>query len=617
MKVERDCRRCNKSLPIEDFSRRQCRSNVTKVHRECNVCFSSRQTTRLYDPVPDTPNEELVVKTCTYEQLSHMASVTFREAAIDEVVVYQHWVVDCSEEYMEALTSWEESENPRLCFKKWVDDVVRTEVEAGSGLYWELRTWGRLAYRPNEFGATMRCVSRQDKAQVNYWVAEIESWRYGAGEPNQLKSSKDFIERPENRAKGFELILYEKTDDFEAFSFLTPFWRYVSTVKEVLTDSTSKTNDLQFEMFALIGNLGGFGVPLCYMFYLKKTSVDESTPNGYQARGCRKGLLYEWMCKLREKGLRLAFFITDKDACQIEAAQRSIPEMHVQLCLKHCLDAIERRMVAVDRGTNPYDPPAAHNIFPFIDPTWGPSVGDIVRGSICPSEHRPNWVKLAEREPAARGYYVTDVSTWMCFCPAFVSAKYLICKHLVLGYTTGVSAEVPVYLQTYKRFEPSFYVFQSSENFFSTQTMRPESDPWYEQPAYVEHGMPEDIGIGGIDLNENPIKMIHADDPETKDGGADENVAAIAGFLAEVNVSGDDDSAGEAASRGRHTSVLQSLGWKSARIRVWVRSPTGKNDREKCWLGLIIREFGYVVYVDEFYPLIKIVNGKAERPAWV
>ncbi|KAL3697236.1 hypothetical protein R1sor_011312 [Riccia sorocarpa] len=86
---------------------RQRRSNVTKVHRECNVCFSSRQTTRLYEPVPDAPNEELVVKTCTYEQLSHMASVAFREAAIDEVVVYQHWVVDCSEEYMEALTSWE------------------------------------------------------------------------------------------------------------------------------------------------------------------------------------------------------------------------------------------------------------------------------------------------------------------------------------------------------------------------------------------------------------------------------------------------------------------------------------------------------------------------------
>ncbi|KAL3679518.1 hypothetical protein R1sor_022474 [Riccia sorocarpa] len=185
---------------------------------------------------------------------------------------------------------------------------------------------------------------------------------------------------------------------------------------------------------------------------------------------------------------------------------------------------------------------------------------------------RRQWIKLAEREPAARGYYVTDVSAWTCSCPAFVSSKYLLCKHLVLGYTTGVSAEIPVYLQTYQRFEPSFYVFQSSEDFFSKQTMRPESDPWYEQPAYVEHGMPEDIGIGGIDLNEDPIEMIPADDPKTEDGGADENVAAIAGLLAEVNVSGDDDSVGEAAPvedihRRERTckSILEKLRYASSR----------------------------------------------------
>ncbi|KAL3697833.1 hypothetical protein R1sor_011909 [Riccia sorocarpa] len=89
--------------------------------------------------------------------------------------------------------------------------------------------------------------------------------------------------------------------------------------------------------------------------------------------------------------------------------------------------------------------------------------------------------------------------------------------------------------------------------------MRSESDPWYEQPAFVEHGMPEDIGRGRIDLNEDPIEMIPADDPETEDHGADDivvgDVAAIAGLLAKVNVSGEDDeSGGEAASRGRHSA---------------------------------------------------------------
>ncbi|KAL3696852.1 hypothetical protein R1sor_010928 [Riccia sorocarpa] len=147
------------------------------------------------------------------------------------------------------------------------------------------------------------------------------------------------------------MILYEDNDEFQAISFLIPLKRHVSSVKEVLTDSTFKTNDMRFEMFALIGNLDCFGVPLCYMFYLKKSS---------------------------RRVYALHFFITDKDAGQIEDAQRSMPEMLVQLSLKHCLDAVERRMVAIEKGTNPYDGSAAHDIFLFIDSAWGPSVGDIV-----------------------------------------------------------------------------------------------------------------------------------------------------------------------------------------------------------------------------------------------
>ncbi|KAL3679521.1 hypothetical protein R1sor_022477 [Riccia sorocarpa] len=374
-----------------------------------------------------------------------MASVAFREAAIDEVAVYQHWAVDCSEEYMEALTSWEGSENPRNCFKEWVEQVVRPEVEAGSGLYWELRTWGRSAYRRNEFGATIRCVSRQDRVCVNRPNSAgnsrssekrraIEHFRCQGElcitldtetpicsvtcihlEDHERPSWKDskfprealeFLNRVAEAgmrtvdvyrllrfarshrplahhqgteagetAKGFELILYEETTIFEAISFLTPFWRYVSTVKEVLTDSTFKTNDMRFEMFALIGNLGGFGVPLCYMFYLKKTSVDESTPNVTSAR-LPQGPVVRLDVQVEREGFTPCFF----HHRQGRMPNRGCAEVHPgdarAVGLKHCLDAIERRMVAVDRGTNPYDPPAAHNIFPVYRPYLGPVRGD-------------------------------------------------------------------------------------------------------------------------------------------------------------------------------------------------------------------------------------------------
>ncbi|KAL3675380.1 hypothetical protein R1sor_025328 [Riccia sorocarpa] len=156
-----------RSIGIEEFSRRQRRSNVTKVHRECNRCFSSRQTTRLYEPVPSHADVELIAATCKYEELSHIASIAFRDTAIADRPVYQHWAVDCSEEFLTEVSTWEAHENSRELFKKWAEDVVRVEVETGSGLYWELRTWERSATRPNEFVATMRCVCRQDRVSVN------------------------------------------------------------------------------------------------------------------------------------------------------------------------------------------------------------------------------------------------------------------------------------------------------------------------------------------------------------------------------------------------------------------------------------------------------------------
>ncbi|KAL3683826.1 hypothetical protein R1sor_001848 [Riccia sorocarpa] len=143
MEVDRYCGRCQRSIGIDEFSRRQRRSNVTKVHRECNCCFSSRQTTRLYEPVPAHPDVDLIATTCKYDELSHIMSVAFCDAATVDMQVYQHWAVDCSEKFITVLSTWEDHENSRELFKTLVEDVVRLEVEAGSGLYWEMRMWER------------------------------------------------------------------------------------------------------------------------------------------------------------------------------------------------------------------------------------------------------------------------------------------------------------------------------------------------------------------------------------------------------------------------------------------------------------------------------------------
>ncbi|KAL3681632.1 hypothetical protein R1sor_024588 [Riccia sorocarpa] len=739
MEVERYCQRCQRSIGIEEFSRRQRRSNVTKAEDVLRIEVETGSglywELRTWERSATRPNEFVATLRCACRQ--DRVSVNRQNSAANPRASEKRRSIQrfrCQGEFHVTLDT-----ATALCSLTCIhlEDHDRPSWMENKFLLAALEFLDNVAevgMRTADVYRLLRLQHHIDpekitRAQVNYWVAEIESWRYGAGEPDQMKSSKDFIDRPENTAKGFEMLLYEGNDDFQAISFLTPFRRYVSTVKEVLTDSTFKTNDMRFEMLALIGNLSGFGVSLCYMFYLKKTIVDEATPSVTQPRGCRKGLLYDWMCKLREKGLRPAFFITDKDVGQIEAAQRAIPEMHVQLCLKHCLDAIERRMVALDKSTNPYEPSTTNIVFPFIDATWGPSVGDIVTGSICPPEYRasvknfvaqhfnmhplipdlsgterpatelhelavyeaytfcherglhrfwaylwnewyspdmwklfsrsakpllcmsrttnlveahwrkikhdylnalnrprldrlvyllaknvvgdvkislkqfqkgrefPTWwvkfrkrlVDLAERDPSDRSYYVTDVSAWSCSCSAFVSVKYLVCKHLVLGYKEQVSTEVPVFLQTYRRFEPPFYVFQSEEEFFSMQTMRSESDPWYNHPPFAEHGLPEDPandlpedhGVGNFDVNETEdpanglpeghgvglfdlneaAEEIIGDDNVAPEVHAEPNVAAIAArHLAEVNVGGDDESGEEEqADPDRHAYEVMVL----------------------------------------------------------
>ncbi|KAL3691409.1 hypothetical protein R1sor_005060 [Riccia sorocarpa] len=65
----------------------------------------------------ELPEVEVVAQTCKYEQLSHVTLVAFRDAAIAEIRVFQHWAVDCSEEFSAALSEWKGHENPRKLFK--------------------------------------------------------------------------------------------------------------------------------------------------------------------------------------------------------------------------------------------------------------------------------------------------------------------------------------------------------------------------------------------------------------------------------------------------------------------------------------------------------------------
>ncbi|KAL3684913.1 hypothetical protein R1sor_002935 [Riccia sorocarpa] len=49
---------------------------------EAAIIRHKKSTTRLYEPVPAHPDVDLIARSCKYEELSHIASVAFHDAAI-------------------------------------------------------------------------------------------------------------------------------------------------------------------------------------------------------------------------------------------------------------------------------------------------------------------------------------------------------------------------------------------------------------------------------------------------------------------------------------------------------------------------------------------------------
>ncbi|KAL3699997.1 hypothetical protein R1sor_018019 [Riccia sorocarpa] len=129
---------------------------------------------------------------------------------------------------------------------------------------------------------------------------------------NQLLSSKQLIESSEFQSKGFEVVFYEDTATLAAISFVTPFWCRVSSVKEIVIDSTFKTNSLRFELFCISANVGGVGMPLCYLLYSKHRLTQPTGGSREPMFGkdrVRKEMLKRWFLTLREKGLKPIFAV--------------------------------------------------------------------------------------------------------------------------------------------------------------------------------------------------------------------------------------------------------------------------------------------------------------------
>ena len=160
--------------------------------------------------------------------------------------------------------------------------------------------------------------------QVYYWVAKLSKKQFVMDSKNQLVSSKNYIEQCIQRDEYYKVIYYLENDFVRALGYVTPFLQFIgsSNITELVIDSTFKTNQEHFELFAVVINNGSHGVPLAYL-YLDTfvPSEDISDSNNDNQIQKREEVLYAFFLALRQENISPTFVLVDKDIGQINAIE--------------------------------------------------------------------------------------------------------------------------------------------------------------------------------------------------------------------------------------------------------------------------------------------------------
>ena len=104
------------------------------------------------------------------------------------------------------------------------------------------------------------------KEQVYYWASIFSKQTYMFNSENQLLSTKEYLKEQSY----FKTICYLENDFIKALGFTIPLLNRigVTNIKEIIVDSTFKTNQKRFELFVVNANCEGYGMPVAYLYLL-------------------------------------------------------------------------------------------------------------------------------------------------------------------------------------------------------------------------------------------------------------------------------------------------------------------------------------------------------------
>ncbi|KDQ05941.1 hypothetical protein BOTBODRAFT_624227, partial [Botryobasidium botryosum FD-172 SS1] len=187
---------------------------------------------------------------------------------------------------------------------------------------------------------------------------------------NEVRSAEKLLSKlgkdPMLGSLTFDRVDIDVPDGLSAIAFLVPAMleKWGAWIREIALDSAWGTNRGGYEIFALLGEAYGSGLPLGHL--LTKT-VDKAAPNS------KKRVLEQFLAHFRDKHrLKVKFTLSDKDFAEIGACHTVFPRAKHQLCFWHCLKAIKTRLSILRRQPAHYNSAQAKQEFDFIDQQFVP-----------------------------------------------------------------------------------------------------------------------------------------------------------------------------------------------------------------------------------------------------
>lgn len=161
--------------------------------------------------------------------------------------------------------------------------------------------------------------------QVYYWWSHLFSdiWKK---DPDPIKSTEVLLRNNQN---DYEVIVDSVKGNCGIVFFISETIDALRFSSELAIDATYGTNDSGMSFYAILAELDGTGVPLCYMFL--ESNLQEET---------RRCALRQPLVKLQQAGLTPKFFAMDKDFAEIRAVRDIFPDCKIQLCYWHVRRAL-------------------------------------------------------------------------------------------------------------------------------------------------------------------------------------------------------------------------------------------------------------------------------------